>query len=40
MDIIRGLHCGADNYVTKPCDPEFLIGLDDDLSIVGLEIEP
>jgi sigma-B regulation protein RsbU (phosphoserine phosphatase) len=25
QDIIRGLHCGADNYVTKPYDPEFLI---------------
>ncbi|MHC5113967.1 MAG: SpoIIE family protein phosphatase [Planctomycetota bacterium] len=25
-DIIRGLDCGADNYVTKPYDPEFLIG--------------
>jgi sigma-B regulation protein RsbU (phosphoserine phosphatase) len=24
-DIIRGLHCGADNYVTKPYDPAFLI---------------
>jgi sigma-B regulation protein RsbU (phosphoserine phosphatase) len=24
-DIIRGLHCGADNYVTKPYDPGFLI---------------
>lgn len=24
-DIIKGLHCGADNYVTKPYDPEFLI---------------
>jgi DNA-binding response OmpR family regulator len=24
-DIIRGLDCGADNYVTKPYDPEFLI---------------
>lgn len=24
-DIIRGLHSGADNYVTKPYDPEFLI---------------
>jgi DNA-binding response OmpR family regulator len=24
-DIIRGLHCGADNYVTKPYDPDFLI---------------
>jgi len=26
LDIIRGLHCGADNYVTKPYDPDFLIG--------------
>lgn len=25
VDIIRGLHCGADNYVTKPYDPAFLI---------------
>ena len=25
QDIIKGLHCGADNYVTKPYDPEFLI---------------
>ena len=24
-DIIRGLHCGAENYVTKPYDPEFLL---------------
>jgi sigma-B regulation protein RsbU (phosphoserine phosphatase) len=24
-DIIRGLHCGADNYVTKPYDSDFLI---------------
>jgi sigma-B regulation protein RsbU (phosphoserine phosphatase) len=24
-DIIRGLDCGADNYVTKPYDPMFLI---------------
>ena len=24
-DIIKGLHCGADNYVTKPYDPEYLI---------------
>jgi len=31
MDIIRGLHCGADNYVTKPYDPEFLIGRIDSL---------
>lgn len=26
QDIIKGLHCGADNYVTKPYDPEYLIG--------------
>ena len=26
QDIIKGLHCGADNYVTKPYDPDFLIG--------------
>jgi sigma-B regulation protein RsbU (phosphoserine phosphatase) len=25
QDIIKGLHCGADNYVTKPYDPAFLI---------------
>ncbi|MGI9516695.1 MAG: SpoIIE family protein phosphatase [Pirellulaceae bacterium] len=25
QDIIKGLHCGADNYVTKPYDPNFLI---------------
>jgi sigma-B regulation protein RsbU (phosphoserine phosphatase) len=25
-DIIRGLDCGADNYVTKPYDPAFLVG--------------
>ncbi len=24
-DIIRGLHCGADNYVTKPYDPAYLL---------------
>jgi len=31
LDIIRGLHCGADNYVTKPYDPEFLISRVDSL---------
>jgi sigma-B regulation protein RsbU (phosphoserine phosphatase) len=31
QDIIRGLHCGADNYVTKPYDPEFLIARVDSL---------
>lgn len=25
QDIIKGLHCGADNYVTKPYEPDFLI---------------
>jgi two-component system cell cycle sensor histidine kinase/response regulator CckA len=25
MDIVRGLECGADNYVTKPYDPEYLL---------------
>ena len=24
MDIIRGLECGADNFLTKPCSPELL----------------
>ncbi|MEK6238333.1 MAG: response regulator, partial [Planctomycetales bacterium] len=24
-DVIKGLHCGADNYVTKPYDPDYLI---------------
>ena len=26
VDIIRGLDAGADNYVTKPYEPEFLLG--------------
>lgn len=26
QDIIKGLHCGADNYVTKPYHPDYLIG--------------
>jgi PAS domain S-box-containing protein len=25
MDIVRGLECGADNYITKPFDPEHLL---------------
>ncbi len=25
QDIIKGLHCGADNYVTKPYDSDYLI---------------
>jgi sigma-B regulation protein RsbU (phosphoserine phosphatase) len=30
-DIIRGLHCGAENYVTKPYDPDFLLSRVDSL---------
>ncbi len=30
-DIIRGLHVGADNYVTKPYDADFLLSRMDDL---------
>ena len=30
-DIIRGLHVGADNYVTKPYDPEYLLSRVSDL---------
>ena len=26
IDIIRGLDAGADNYVTKPYDPDYLLG--------------
>ncbi|HMJ55282.1 MAG TPA: response regulator [Polyangiaceae bacterium] len=26
MDIIRGLECGADNFITKPYDAEYLLG--------------
>jgi sigma-B regulation protein RsbU (phosphoserine phosphatase) len=43
-DIIRGLHCGADNYVTKPYDPEFLVSrvnslLETPLGVEG-DVEP
>ena len=30
-DIIQGLHAGADNYVTKPYDPKYLLGRVDSL---------
>ncbi|HBV64341.1 MAG TPA: hypothetical protein DEF45_15120 [Rhodopirellula sp.] len=30
-DIIRGLHVGADNYVTKPYDPQYLLSRVSDL---------
>src|SRR4051812_41683496 len=26
MDIIRGLECGADNFITKPYDVAYLVG--------------
>jgi signal transduction histidine kinase/ActR/RegA family two-component response regulator len=26
MDIVRGLECGADNFITKPYDPAYLMG--------------
>jgi signal transduction histidine kinase len=26
LDVVRGLECGADNYVTKPYEPEQLLG--------------
>src|SRR4051794_3239907 len=26
MDIVRGLECGADNFLTKPYDPDYLLG--------------
>ncbi len=47
QDIIKGLHCGADNYVTKPYDPQFLIArvrslletpIDDDGDIQQLDV--
>ncbi|MGB0599664.1 MAG: SpoIIE family protein phosphatase [Rubripirellula sp.] len=38
-DIIRGLHVGADNYVTKPFDPAFLLSRVSDLLNTPLEDE-
>ncbi len=39
MDVIRGLECGADNFLTKPYDASYLIGrirrLLDDLALRG-----
>ncbi len=39
MDVIRGLECGADNFLTKPYDAAYLIGrlrrLLDDLALRG-----
>jgi sigma-B regulation protein RsbU (phosphoserine phosphatase) len=37
IDIIRGLDAGADNYVTKPYEPEFLLGRMQSLLATPLE---
>jgi len=37
QDIIKGLHCGADNYVTKPYDPKYLISRVESLLSTPLE---
>jgi len=39
IDIIRGLDAGADNYVTKPYEPEYLLGRIDALLATPLEVE-
>ncbi len=39
VDIIRGLEAGADNYVTKPYDPNYLLGRMDSLLDTPLEAE-
>jgi len=39
VDIIRGLESGADNYVTKPYDPDYLLGRMDSLLDTPLEAE-
>ncbi|MCH1438763.1 MAG: response regulator, partial [Rubripirellula sp.] len=38
-DIIRGLHVGADNYVTKPYDPEYLLSRARDLLAIPLGVD-
>src|SRR4029078_8163527 len=30
-DVIKGLQCGADNYITKPYDPDYLLARIEDL---------
>ena len=37
QDIVEGLHCGADNYVTKPYDPAYLISRVESLLETPLE---
>ena len=39
QDIIEGLHCGADNYVTKPYESEYLISRVESLLSTPLETE-
>ena len=50
LDIVRGLECGSDNFITKPFEPQRLLARierilaaqgtkDDDPSIAGLEID-
>ena len=39
QDIIKGLHCGADNYVTKPYDPQYLIGRIESLLATPIDVQ-
>lgn len=39
IDIIRGLDAGADNYVTKPYEPEYLLGRMESLLATPLQVE-
>src|SRR4029079_9898598 len=34
-DVIKALHCGADNYVSKPYDEEYLLARIEDLIAAG-----
>lgn len=39
VDIIRGLDAGADNYVTKPYDPGYLLARMEDLLATPIDVE-